>query len=642
MSIYNERSLPKGSTLSLKKLMSLVISLLLLFLLGSVLAVYFAQSKNYFEKQLITDSQKTAHMLALSLKPVLGDREKIVKLVDLVFENGNYSYIELKDMKKKSLYRRVRKESSSVPKWFEKMIEIDVPLINELILSDDEFVTLYLQADRSAAYTQLYQLFLYTIFLFVLFGFIGLSLLNVILRIVLRSLESIKNQAEGIIHNRFIVQKEIPETEELRNVAIAMNSMVKRVKELYQRSSEVMKETQEMLYRDSETGLFNRRYFMIKLPEYLMANDTRSRGSLVVIKIHGIPEGNKKIGHKKMDEFLLNFAKTLKYECKKIHEPLVCRLNGTEFALVLPVYNAETAKEFAGEIMGKSLYLSEKYDLRTVIKLSIGICEYEQRVQVGKLLSCVDSALTEASVCKEDHIEAYGKEDTKRYALGKTEWREIILKAIDTGHLMPVFTPVHDLKLQRDVLHTLSFDIVYDGKTIKYGEFLPAVIELGLEETLMDFEFDYMRTHRFSHEVISFEMIADMLEESDKMFVFEDRIKEITENLRGPLFIEISEYDILSLEPIVVERVAIELKKHGVRFAINRFGGERGEYSYLKYSAPAYVKMGEKNYMDLDAASRHALLTLLGSLGIKLIVTGVEVERVPKLRASGIRYIMYS
>lgn len=629
--------------MSLTKQIGIVVSLLLLFLLGSVLGIYFVKSKGFFEAQLANDAKNTAHALTLSLKPVIENEEERKTVIDAVFESGKYRLIELRDIRENTIYKRVKHpDLSGIPAWFVEMVKIQAPVMNDILEKNDRILyNLLVQADRSHAYRQLYDLFFYTISLFVVFGILGLILLNLVLRVVLRSLESIKNQAEGVIHNRFIIQKEIPSTEELKNVVIAMNSMVKRVKELYVRSSEAMRESQEMLYLDQATDLFNRRYFQLKLPEYLIANDSRSRGSLMMIRMKGIAEGNRRIGHKKMDELLLEFSKILKQECEVVHEPLICRINGTEFALMLPVYNAETAKELAHLIIGKHMILCERYGLHNMLNLCIGICEYTRKMQTGKLLSCVDSALSDAAMYNESHVVAFEADDEKRPAIGKTQWREIITKALKEGRLKPTLTPVIDLKEEKAISHTLSFDIVHNDNIIKYEEYVPAVVELGLEQELLDFEFEYMKRHHFTEEAIAFEMIADMLQESDKLFLFEDTIREIADNIKGPLYVEISEHDILALEPIVVERVSMTLKEYGVRFGINRFSAERGEYSYLKYSAPAYVKMNENYYLDLDTASKNALLTLLGSLDIELIVTGVGEEHLPLLKSAAVRYIMY-
>lgn len=630
--------------MTLTRRIGLVVSLLLLLLLGGVLGLYFVKSKEYYQKELAKEAQRTAQSLVDSLKPVLSDRERVEAIIDQAFRQGDFAKIELLDIKTDTpiIRKAKQKTDGGVPRWFVESLPIPVPTIERIIEGKGEhFAKLRVRANEAKVYRQLFDLFLYTVALFVLFAIVGLMLLGFVLKVTLRSLEAIRKQAEGVIHNRFIVQKELPSTVELKNVVLAMNSMVKRVKELYNRSSAAMRESQELLYIDHATDLYNRRYFQLKLPEYLMANDTRSRGALAMIRINGIVEGNKKIGRQKMDELLLKFAKILKQETELVHEPLIARVNGTEFALILPVYNEVTAKDLAQKIVSQFTLLADTYGLRELLYLSVGLCEYARQMQPSELLGCVDSALSDAALYHESHIVAYQVDDAQKIAVGKNQWREIITKALKEGRFKPHLLTVHDLKLNREVMHLLTFDIVHEKRVIRYGDYIPAVVELGLEYELMNFEFKYMKKHRFDEETIAFEMIADMLQQSDKLFIFEENVREIVENLRGRLFVEISEHAILSLEPIVVEHVSMTLKKYGVRFGINRFSGERGEYSYLKYSAPAYVKMDESSYMDLDLASKNALLTMLGSLGIDLIVVNVRAENIPALRSTAVRYIMY-
>ena len=630
--------------MTLTRRIGLVVSLLLLLLLAGVLGLYFVKSKEFYQKELAKEAQRTVHSLVESIKPVLDDRERVEAIVNQAFRQGDFAKIELIDIKTDTPIVRKTGQGSDgeVPRWFVEALSIPVPTIETIVEGPGEhFAKLRVRPDETKIYRQLYELFLYTVVLFVLFGVAGLITLALVLKVVLRSLEAIQKQAEGVIHNRFIIQKELPSTVELKNVVLAMNSMVKRVKELYNRSSSAMRESQELLYIDHATDLYNRRFFQLKLPEYLLANDTRSRGALVMMRMNGIVEGNKKIGRQKMDELLLKFAKILKQETELVHEPLLARVNGTEFAMILPVYNEVTARDLVQKIVSQFMLLADTYGLRETLYLSVGLCEYARQMQPSQLLGCVDSALSEAALYHENHIVAYQVDDANRIAVGKSQWRDIITKALKEGRFKPRLLPVHDLKRNREVLHLLTFDIVHEQKVIRYGDYVPAVVELGMEYDLMNFEFDYMKKHRFVEEGIAFEMIADMLQQSDKLFIFEDNLKEIVENLNGRLFVEISEHAILSLEPIVVEHVSKALKKYGVRFGINRFSGERGEYGYLTYSAPAYVKMDESSYLDLDLASKNALLTMLGSLDIDLIIVNVHAENIPTLRSSAIRYIMY-
>jgi EAL domain-containing protein (putative c-di-GMP-specific phosphodiesterase class I) len=263
-------------------------------------------------------------------------------------------------------------------------------------------------------------------------------------------------------------------------------------------------------------------------------------------------------------------------------------------------------------------------------------------MQPSKVLGCADSALSEAAMYSESHISTIESGKKERPVAGKEEWRALITEALKQGRFVPRLLPIHDMKRNREIVQVVTFDIAGKEKTIRYGDYIPAVVELGLEHEMMAYAFDFMKRHDFKNEAIAFEMIADMLHQSDKLFLFEKEIREITENLGKPLFVEISEHDILALEPIVVEQVSIALKKYNARLAINRFSGERGEFSHLKYSAPAYVKMSERSFLDLDTASKNALLTLLGSLDIRLVIVDVHGENIPELTENAVRYIMFA
>ncbi len=622
----------------------MVISILLLLLLGGVLGVNFMQSKAHLEEQLNTQAENTAYALSLAIAEADADPSKVKPIIDAVFKNGQYRLIELENIERLPVYRKSRvPNTADIPSWFVDIIKIHTQIIEKLISRQNETIgVLLVQANEAAAYRQLYAIFKYTLVVFVVAAFIGLILLQLVLNYILRSLENIKNQAEGIVHNRFIVQKEIPSTAELKNVTLAMNTMVKRVKELYERSSEAMKKSQESLYYDPMTGLYNRRYFQVKLPEYLLANDSRSRGTFMLIRMNRVSEANKRVGHKRIDELFGRFATILKKSCELVHEPLIARINGTEFALVLPVYNEITAKDLAQKIIGEFMILSDRNGLRETLYLSIGMCAYVRKEPVSTLLSCADSALCEAALYHENRISVFEEEKEKqKITKGKTMWRSIIETALKEKKLQPKFHPVFDIKQHKDVSYTLSFDILHGTQAISYGEYVPAVIELGMEHELMEYELEYMKTHRFTQNAISFELIADMLQESDKFLYFEDVVTQIAQNLNGHLFIEISEYDLLALKPIVVEHISIALKAKGIRFGIDRFNADRSDFSHLKYTAPAYVKMHVSHYLDMDTASQNALLTLLGSLDIQLIVVGVRQKDLEKLKAAAIRYVIF-
>jgi len=632
--------------MTLYKQISLLVSLLLLLLLGGVLGINFFKLKNSIEDQLYIQARNSAYSLSIALSTIQNDHQKVKEVIDTVFEHGAYELIEYEDQERLPVYRKQKVESRlEVPMWFTHLCNIHtVPVENQVKDNGQILGAVLVISDKEVAYQQLYDLFKYLLYLFIFFALLGHLFLHFVLRILLRSLKSIQQQAEEVNHNRFIIQKDLPSTVELRDVMIAMNSMIKRVKDLYERSSEAMKKYQDSLYYDPLTNLFNRRYFQVKLPEYLLANDDRSHGALLLIRMNGVPFGNKKIGHKKMDDLFIQFSSILQKLCNEGREPILCRLNGTEFAIVLPAYHKLAATELAQNIIKAFLVLADKFGLRENLYLSIGICEYARKDQVRDLLSCADTALFEASRHHENYVVAYGRDKEKSVInnANKTELRDIVVKALKEERLQPQFDPVVDLKTHQEIFYTLTFDISYDTHMLKFSDYAQMISDLGMEYDLMKFELEYMKKHHFKQHTIAFPLMVEMLHESEKLFYFEQSVKEIAKNMRGSLFVEISEYDLLALDPIVAERLSKALRQHGVRIGITNFSGEKADYSYLKYTAPAYVKIHESLYLNIGSVSQNALHTLLGSLDIQLIVVDVNEENISRLENRSIRYVMFS
>lgn len=54
----------------------------------------------------------------------------------------------------------------------------------------------------------------------------------------------------------------MPFTTEFRSATVAMNAMVSKVKDIFERENETLVKYQELLYKDAETKLYNRRYLV--------------------------------------------------------------------------------------------------------------------------------------------------------------------------------------------------------------------------------------------------------------------------------------------------------------------------------------------------------------------------------------------
>lgn len=110
------------------------------------------------------------------------------------------------------------------------------------------------------------------------------------------------------------------------------------------------KEIRYLLYRDTLTGLYNRRFFN----EQINRLDTERQLpiSIIMADVNGLKIINDSYGHKKGDELLVKTAKILKNSLR--NEDILARHGGDEFAILLPETSSEKAQKIINRIRDKT------------------------------------------------------------------------------------------------------------------------------------------------------------------------------------------------------------------------------------------------------------------------------------------------
>ena len=600
-------------------------SLLMLFLLGGVLSVQFLDSKTYVEEQLYLNAQNSAASLSLSMTTARGDIPEMKTMINAVFDNGYYEFIELLDKDRKSLYiKNQPPQMGGVPQWFADTIKID-PLYAEAQISSgwNPIGYVRVKSDRGVAYRQMYRIFKNTIITFVIFSLIGFLLLHILMRLALTSLDTIQKQAEGIMQNRFMVEKRVSPILEFRRISEAMNKMVKHVKEIFLKNEQIVQKNREILYKDELTGLYNRRFFLLKLSEFLNSEDSRSEGSLVILQIKGIGEANRKRGYPNSDRFLIAFARALQTCCEHPMEAVVGRINAVEFSLLLPSTLIREVHTVAGKIRDRFEGLAQRFELEEYLSLHMGVSGYRSGRRVSSVLARLDHLLAEAAV-EESGVALDSTENGAR-EMGRDEWRQIIVSALKEGSLIPVHLPVVKSKNGKPFCTTVVFDLEWGGVLYRYGEYAPMSMLLGLESDLMESVFKWVSRSE-THLPLAVEIFGSVLKESEKYLLFEKMIFETAKRLSSPLIIEIPQKDIETMDDYFLKNLSERFESHGVRVAVSRAGTDVESHRYLEHLKPLYLKMHISLFVDMDISSKNAFYMMLKSLGIELVITGKEEE----------------
>lgn len=108
-------------------------------------------------------------------------------------------------------------------------------------------------------------------------------------------------------------------------------------------------QAQQLAFKDGLTGIFNRRFFELRIAEELeRANRYAQNLAVVMLDIDNFKKLNDEFGHLLGDEVLRQVSQILNDSMRK--GDVVCRYGGEEFALLLPQASPENAVEAAEKV----------------------------------------------------------------------------------------------------------------------------------------------------------------------------------------------------------------------------------------------------------------------------------------------------
>jgi len=129
-------------------------------------------------------------------------------------------------------------------------------------------------------------------------------------------------------------------------------------------------EFKHLAYRDTLTGLHNRRSFDERLDEEWARCGRYGRTmSLVLIDLNDFKSINDQAGHAKGDEVLRFVGQALQETCRTCD--VACRFGGDEFALLLPDTDAEGAEALMERVVARLYTEDAVLELPSGLRLSI-------------------------------------------------------------------------------------------------------------------------------------------------------------------------------------------------------------------------------------------------------------------------------
>ena len=603
-----------------------IITSTLLALGGSLLAS-IVSARGYLQSQLSLKNADNATALALSLSQSNPDPVSIELTVSALFDSGHYELIRVVDPLGKPIVERSAPLGElEAPAWFINHLPIRATPGHAQVSDGWQQVgTITLISHSRFAYGALWSSVLKMIGALAIAGLISGYLGSLILRRLKAPLNAVISQAKAITERRFISIPE-PDVPELKQLAVAMNTTVGRLKSMFEEEARRLDSVRREANCDALTGLANRSYFMARLRETSMA-EYSTGGSVFIARLAHLAEANQTLGRNATDELLRAFGSAVDAASGNFPEALAARLNGADFALLIPGLAAPQA---TGEQLLQALIQAAEPFLPEKSSTWLGCGHFPRGIEPSTILAQVDTALAGVEAEGRDGMRFIDLADGDEAPKSAEEWSQMIHRALEQRWVRLVSFPVASLDgrlLHRECPLRLMFD--EGGEWQPAGRFLPvaerlkltpqldlAAVELGLDELESKPELTGLA--------------INLSASSIQLPEFRQQLYALLKRRSGTsrLWLEVSEAGALAHFD-AFRSLCLELKNTGCPMGIEHFGRQFSEVGRLHDLGLDYIKVDASFIRKLDSnAGNRAFLkglsTIAKGIGLMVIAEGVR------------------
>jgi diguanylate cyclase (GGDEF)-like protein len=602
----------------------LVVTLTVAFL-GAV-GVSLSTAREYLQTQLTAKNNDTAQALALTLGQQRGDRTAIDLMLASQFDTGAYQRIELLAADGSRLSSRVAApRASAAPGWFIDLLRIE-PATGVSQVGDGwkQIGRLEVVSQVSYAYEQLWRGAQVTTGLLALLAVLTGGLAWAGVRRIRQPLQAVVAQAAALTERRFVTVSE-PQVPELRDVTRAMNGMVTRLKAMFDEQAGQVDQLRRRANCDELTGLSNRTHFLSRLKAVLGSEDGPAAGALLLIRLTDLQRLNRQLGHAGTDALLRDSAAVLIESAARHAQPEVGRLNGSDFAMLLP--DVGSLREPAVDVGARLRGVLRQHGVGS--SAVVGAVRWWHAAPVSSLLAAADQALARAESRGAFAVEV--DDSGEGLVLGQEAWRQRIDTAIVQGRVCLVEFPLvaADLsEVHRECPLRMQID---EG-----GDWLPAAQWLPMARRVQQMDrIDLIAVSQALTAIAAdgvpraVNISPGSLTEPDFLPSLRALLWERREAAPG-LWLEMAESGAMRQLPALRELAALAHAR-GARLGLEHAGHELGDAGVLLEAGLDFVKLDASLIEDVatdPARKEHcqSIARMLRGIGLQVFAEGVSDE----------------
>lgn len=618
--------------MSLYRQIWIAAAILMLGIFGITFAINATTSSHYLEQQLTLKNNDDANALAMSLSQQALDDTVLELQLAAKLDQGAYDYIRLTAPDGAVLFDRgsdIAPSNSQAVEWMEALFPIDAtPGTAEVTNGWNQIGTLTLKSADSFAYYELWQGAQRMLVALVAAIVFAAVLGNLLLRMILKPLAQVVDQAKAIGERRFLTLEE-PFTTELADVTRSMNELARRVKDMLTREADELTRKRATTEIDSVTGLLQREAFMGRLKTTLNSTEAAASGVIALVRVSNLAKFNQLYGHNSVDNLLKDIGQSIIDLGITDDDGAAGRLNGSDFCAIAP--NHGDAQAFGQQLQKAIAQVIERHGMTEQSTLPGSCIDYATGDAISEVFTNLDSSLMAADNAADSsmimavrgaNLGAPAREVAVR-------WRELIRQGIDAKTFSLASAPVVNARgeMVRWDSHLL---LQANDQTHSAKEFIPWVYrhDLGseLDRLALELALEAINTHDAP---VNITLTASSFISGDFGWL-ESLLAQYSAQAKQ-LTVEIGESVAFSHQASVAAFFKIA-HAHGAKVGIGHVGHRIADVAKLSELGVDFIKLDPVFVHDIDnnagnAALCRAYANIAQSLDIACVASGVATAK---------------
>jgi len=393
-------------------------------LLGT-LTLSITAARDYLAGQLQTQSADAAVSLALLLSQPGNDNQVMQELlISAMFDGGMFSRIALTSPKRQPMI--VRQEEGApdydAPDWFRAILSMHNQSATRAVSNGwRQIGEITITANDVYAWETLWKSSLHLVALVMTAGLLWVAFALALVRwIKRRLLAQISDEVQAIGEGRLQAGDMTPRVSELSGVIQALNQARERLRITAAEQHAKVETLEFELNRDETTGVANRRYFLNEFRRALNVDPNQAGGEtngaashaaghLMILHLRDLADVNRYMGRRPTDQWLTSVCQKISdilqtADSSRFHQFLLARLNGADFAILLPDSNNATTMMLAERIRTELLRMRVPAKEGALCRWLMSLTDYAPGADISQVLTRLDQGLTHNERTGSDQI----------------------------------------------------------------------------------------------------------------------------------------------------------------------------------------------------------------------------------------------